>query len=144
MNGKCIFLTIIPPGTTCLDQSQLARLLDVNENIRTSMEALPHVPPQKPQVLEYYSKDVYPLHYWGAWEKFPLNASSVTPWLDTAEFRKQLTEAGINADSIVNREILNNLENGANIGASGRSCLPTQRKNSKLAYQYGDRLQEAL
>ena len=115
------------------------------------MEALPQVPPQKPftpkypiPVLEDYSKDIYPLHYWGTWEKFPLEAGTVTPWLNTGEFRRQLIEAGINVDSTANMEILNDLEKGANIGASGRSRLPTMGRNSKLAYQYGDRLQEAL
>ena len=115
------------------------------------MEALPQVPPQKPfsskypiPVLEDYSKEIYPLHYWGTWEKFPLEAGTVTPWLDTGEFRKQLISAGINVDSAANMEILQELEKGANIGASGRSRLPTTGKNSRLAYQYGDRLQEAL
>ena len=56
--------------TICLDQSQLARLKDTNEDMRTSMEPLPQVPPQKSfvpkypiPVLEDYNKEVYPLHY---------------------------------------------------------------------------------
>ena len=63
-------LTHLSPGTICLDQSQLARLIDVNEDMITSMEALQQVPPQKPFVPKYpilvlddYNKEVYPLHY---------------------------------------------------------------------------------
>ena len=40
--------------------------------------------------------------------------------------------------------ILNDLEFGADIGASGRARLPTLEKNSRSAFKYGDRLQEAL
>ena len=134
-----------------MDQSQLARLKDANEDIRTSMEPLPQVPPQKPFVPKYpipemddYHKDVYPLHYWSTWEKFPLDGGTVTPWIDTAEFRRQLAEACIDPNSAANRQILNDLEHGANIGASGRGRLPTTGTNTKLAYQYGSRLQEAL
>ena len=115
------------------------------------MEPLPQVPPQKPfvpkfpiPVLDDYNKEVYPLHYWGTWEKFPLDGGTVTPWIDTAEFRKQLAEAGIDPKSAANRQILDNLEHGANMGASGRGRLPTTGTNTKLAYQYGSRLQEAL
>ena len=93
----------------------------------TSMEALQQVPPQKPFVPKYpipvlndYNKEVYPLHYWGSLEKFPLDGDTVTPWIDMAEFRKQLTKAGIDPDTAANKLILNDLEHGANIGASGR------------------------
>ena len=55
------------------------------------MEALQQVPPQKPFVPKYpilvlddYNMEVYPLHYWGSWEKFPLDGGTVTPWIDTA------------------------------------------------------------
>ena len=56
-----------PPGTLALDHSQLERLRDVNEDIRTSMEPLAQVPPQKvfkPKypipALSNYNKDIYP------------------------------------------------------------------------------------
>ena len=88
-------LTNPSPGTICLDQSQLARQTDANEDMITSMEPLPQVPTQKPFVPKYpipemddYNKDVYPLHYWSTWEKFPLDGGTVTPWIDTAEFRR--------------------------------------------------------
>ena len=74
------------------------------------MEFLPQVPPQKPFVLKYpipvledYNKEVYALHYWGTWEKFPLGDGKADPWINTTEFRKQLTEAGIDPNSDTNR-----------------------------------------
>ena len=95
-------------------------------------------------VLEDYNTEIYPLQYWGTWEKFPLNDGKADPWINTTEFRKQLTEAGIDPNSDKNRQILSDLQHGANIGASGRARLPTSGKNTKLAYQYGSWLQEAL
>ena len=109
-------LTIFSPGTLALDQSQLARLTDTNEDIRTSMEPLNQVPSQKSFVPKYpipvlkdYRKEVYPLHYWGTWEKFPLGDGKAEPWINTKEFRKQLTKAGIDPNSDANRTILTNL-----------------------------------
>ena len=99
-----------------MNQSQLARLKDANVDIRTSMEPLDQVPPQKvfvPKyqipVLEYYTKKIYPLHYWGSWEKFPLGDGTAEPWINTTDFRRQLVEAGIDPNSEANRTILNNL-----------------------------------
>ena len=124
---------------------------EVNEDIRTSMEPLPEVPPQKvfkPKypipVLSNYEKDIYPLSYWGAWEKFPITDGKPEPWIDTTEFKRQLVEAGIDPNSSPNDVILSDLEHGANIGATGRARLPTEGKNSRRAYEHGSRLQEAL
>ena len=144
-------LMVPPPGTLALDHSQLERLRDVNEDIRTSMEPLAQVPPQKVFKPKYpipalsdYNKDIYPHSYWGAWEKFPIGNGSAEPWINTKEFRRQLISVGINPDSVANRTILNDLEHGANIGATGRARLPTEGRNSKLAILHGSRLQEAL
>ena len=67
------------PGTLALHKSQIARLKDANKDIRTSMEPLNQVPPQKVFVPKYpipvlsdYKKKIYPLSYWGSWKKFPL------------------------------------------------------------------------
>ena len=121
------------PGTLALHQSQLSRLKDVNKDIRTSMEPLDQVPPQKVFVPKYpipvlsdYEKEIYPLSYWGSWEKFPIGDGTAEPWIDTGEFRRQLLEAGIDPNTEANRTILNDLEHGANIGASGRARLPTE------------------
>ena len=102
-----------PPGTLALDHSQLERLRDVNEDIRTSMEPLAQVPPQKVFKPKYpipalsdYNKDIYPHSYWGAWEKFPIGDGSAEPWIDTKEFRRQLISVGINPDSVANRTSL--------------------------------------
>ena len=40
-------LTSCSPGTLAQHQSQLTRLREVNEDIRTSMEPLAQIPPQK-------------------------------------------------------------------------------------------------
>ena len=57
-------------------------------------------------------------------------------WIDTVEFRKQLLEAGIDPNTEANRTILNDLEHGANIGASGRARLPTEGKNTELSKNF--------
>ena len=145
-----ITLTSLSPGTLALHQSQLARLEDVNEDIKTSMEPLAQVPLQKvfkpkypiPALPDY--KKIYPLNYLGSWEKFPIGDGTAEPWINTTEFRRQLIEAGISPDTAANSTILNDLEHGANIGATGRARLPTEGKNSRLAYEHGSRLQEAL
>ena len=101
------------PGTLALHQSQLSRLKDVNKDIRTSMEPLDQVPPQKVLVPKYpitvlsnYEKEIYPLSYWGSWEKFPLGDGIAEPWIDTKEFRRQLLEAGIDPNTDANRATL--------------------------------------
>ena len=139
------------PGTLALHHSQLSRLKDVNEDIRTSMEPLAQVPPQKVFVPRYpipalsnNEKEIYPLSYWGSWEKFPIGDGTAKSWIDTKEFRRQLLEVGIDPDTDANRTILNDLEHGENIGATGRARLPTEGKITKLAYEHGSRLQEAL
>ena len=144
-------LTYLSPGTLALHQSQLARLTDVNEDIRASMKPPDQVPPQKVFVPKYaipaladYNQDIYPLDYWGGWEKYPITDGKAEPWINTAEFKKQLLQAGIDPNTEENRMILNDLEHGANIGASGRARLPTEGKNTALAFEYGNRLQEAL
>ena len=134
-----------------MNQAQLAWLWDVNADIRASLKPPEQVPPQKlfcpkypiPVLLDY-TRDIYPLKYWGTWEKFPITDGKAEPWINTVEFKRQLLEAGINPDSETNRVILNDLEHGANIGATGRARLPTEGKNSALAFEYGSRLQEAL
>ena len=115
------------------------------------MEPLAQVPPQKifkPNypipVLPDYEKEIYPLSYWGTWEKFPIGDGKPEPWINTKEFRRQLVEAGIDPNSSPNDKILSDLEHGANIGATGRARLPTEGRNSRQAYKHGSRLQEAL
>ena len=73
-------LIYFSPGTLALHQSQLARLRDVNEDIRASMKPPDQVPPQKVFVPKYnipaladYNKEINPLKYWGSWEKFPIS-----------------------------------------------------------------------
>ena len=134
-----------------MHQSQLARLRDVNEDMRASMKPPDQVPPQKVLIPKYnipaltdYNRDIYPLKYWGTWEKFPISDGKAEPWIDTAEFRRQLLQAGIDPNTEANTTILNDLEHGANIGASGRARLPTEGKNTELAFEYGSRPQEAL
>ena len=109
-------LTYLSPGTLALHQSQLARLMDVNEDIRASMKPPDQVPPQKVFVPKYaiptladYNRDIYPLNYWGTWEKYPIADGKAEPWINMAEFKKQLLQAGIDPDTEANRMILNDL-----------------------------------
>ena len=95
-------------------------------------------------VLPDYKKEIYPLSYWVSWEKFPIGDGTAKPWINTKEFRRQLIEAGIDPDTDANRTILNDLEHSANIGATVRARLPTEGRNTRLAYEHGNRLQEAL
>ena len=74
----------------------------------------------------------------------PLTGSKVQPWLNVSEFRRQLQQVGIDTTSESVLLILNDLEFGADIGASGRALLPTSERNTNSAFEYGDRLQEAL
>ena len=134
-------LTHLSPGTQAMNQSQLVRLWDVNADIRASMKPPGQVPPQKLFVPKYpipvlldYTRDIYPLKYWGTWEKFPITDGKAEPWINTVEFRRQLLQAGIDPNSEANKVILNDLEHGANIGATGRARLPTESKNSALAF----------
>ena len=74
----------------------------------------------------------------------PLTGSKVQPWLNVSEFRRQLQQVGIDTTSESVLLILNDLEFGADIGASGRARLPTSERNARSAFEYGDRLQKAL
>ena len=75
---------------------------------------------------------------------FTTTGSEVLPWLNVPEFRRQLEHVGIDTTTESVSLILNDLEFGADIGTSGRARLPTLEKNSRSAFKYGDRLQEAL
>ena len=61
----------------------------------------------------------------------PLTGSQVQPWLHVPEFRRQLEQVGIDTTTESVSLILNDLEFGADIGASGRAKLPTTEKNAR-------------
>ena len=129
----------------------LGRLLDVNGNLRAHLMDNPPPPAKKvftakypiPVLTNYEVKD-YPPQYWSSWTRVPLTGSEVQPWLNVPEFKRQLERVGIDTTTESVSLILNDLEFGADIGASGRARLPTTEKNARSAFEYGDRLQEAL
>ena len=129
----------------------LGRLQDVNCALKAHLMDNPLPPAKKVftakypiPVLEDYDVDHYPPHYWSSWTRVPLTGSEVQPWLNVPEFRRQLQQVGIDTASESVSLILNDLEFGADIGASGRARLPTTERNARSAFEYGDRLQEAL
>ena len=129
----------------------LGRLLDVNGDLRAHLMDNPPPPAKKvftakypiPVLTNYEVKD-YPPQYWSSWTRVPLTGSEVQPWLNVPEFKRPLERVGIDTTTESVSLILNDLEFGADIGASGRARLPTTEKNAISAFEYGDRLQEAL
>ena len=129
----------------------LSRLQDVNGDLKAHLMDSPLPPAKKVftakyriPVLEEYDVDHYPPHYWTSWTRVPLTGSKVQPWLNVSEFRRQLQQVGIDTTSESVLLILNDLEFGADIGASGRARLPTSERNARSAFEYGDRIQKAL
>ena len=118
---------------------------------RAQEAAPPPAPPPKvfvPKfdipVLKDYSEEVFPSEYWDAWPVFPLSEAKVQSWVDVEALKGLCVKAGIPIDTGLAAEVLHDLEFGADIGARGRSRLPTWGKNGKTAFQYGERVQDTL
>ena len=129
----------------------LRRLLEANADLEAHLMESP-LPQAKRiftakypiPVLEDYKVDRFPPHYWAEWTRVPLTGSKLQPWLNVPEFKRQLEQVGIDTTSESVSLILRDLEFGANIVASGMARLPTTERNAKSAFEYGERLQEAL
>ena len=146
-----IAIMIFISGEWSFKQSMLGRLRDVNDDLEAHLMASPPPPAQKVFTPKYpipvlgdYEVDFYPPEYWSGWIRVPLTGSEIHPWINVPEFRRQLKQVGIDTTTASVSMILNDLQFGATIGATGRARLPTTEKNARSAFTYGDRLQEAL
>ena len=146
-NNHAMAIMIFISGEWSFKQSMLGRLRDVNDDLRAHLMASPPPPAQKvftPKypipVLKDYEVDFYPPEYWSGWIRVPLTGSAIHPWIDVPEFRRQLEQVGIDTTSDSVSMILNDLQFGATIGATGRARLPTAEKNARSSFAYGDRL----
>ena len=74
----------------------------------------------------------------------PRRGNPVSPVSPVSQFAKQLRSVGIDTTSDLVETVLNDLEHGADIGATGGARLPTKEENARSAFTYRDRLQEAL
>ena len=142
---------IFVSGERSFKQSMLGRLPDVNDNLRAHLIPSPTPPAKKVFTAKYeipilrnYEVGIYPPEYWSGWIRVPLTGSGIQPWLNVPEFRRQLEQVGIDTTTESVSLILNYLQFGADVWATGRARLPTTEENARSAFTYGDRLQEAL
>ena len=148
---SCHGITHIISGEWHFKQVQLHRLLEANADLRSHLSESPEQPAKKVFTAKYpipvladYDVPSYPPKYWAEWFRVPITGSKLTPWVNVPEFRRQLESVGVDITSDSVSLILRDLEHGADIGATGRARLPTMERNARSAFEYGDRLQEAL
>ena len=82
--------------------------------------------------------------YWAKWRKRTL--TDVLPhksWVSSSALRDMADRAGYQDIDRLGR-VCHRLENGAEIGCRGRGRLSTEHHNADSAYEYGDRISDAL
>ena len=116
----------------------LGRLLDVNGDLKAHLMDNPPPPAKKVFTAKYqipvlpdYEVENFPPEYWSGGIRVPLSGSGIHPWLDVPKFRRQLEQVGIDTTTESVSLILNDLQFGADIGATGRARLPTTEKNAR-------------
>jgi hypothetical protein len=95
-------------------------------------------------VLDKY-KDKLPAAYWSKWTK--RSYSSLTPvrsWIDPEQLEKVAEELQYKDKQRRLGKVLSSLREGADIGCRGLARLPTSVRNSASAYEYGERVTDAL
>ena len=94
--------------------------------------------------LDNYDVSEYPKEYWEKWPKYGLENLPNKSWIMPEKVTQLCEEAGIDVKGPIAAPVIQDLKFGANIGAVGRSRLPSIGPNSKLALENGFRVQDAL
>ena len=94
--------------------------------------------------LDNYDVSEYPKEYWEKWPKYGLENLPNKSWIMPEKVTQLCEEAGIDVKGPMAAPVIQDLKFGANIGAVGRSRLPSIGPNSKLALENGFRVQDAL
>ena len=103
---------------------------------------LPLIPPpvefkakfNLPKLKDY--RGSFPQTYWAKWRK--RNIEEILPnksWVSPTSLQNLAERAGYHDLSRLNR-VMRRLEEGADIGCSGRGRLPTKTKNTESAFLY--------
>ena len=93
------------------------------------------------EVLGNYEGDLGD-HYWNKWEKNPYRKEKGS-FIKHEEVRKVAEEMKFREERKV-EEIAVMLEHGANLGIEGEGRWPSQEKNNKSVYLFGERVADAL
>ena len=118
--------------------------------LRQSMAAPVEIPPMKefipkmdlPKLKNY--RGIPPASYWQHWPKRTFEQAAVgKSWVSSKKLREMATRYGYTDWSRLER-VVERLDNGANVGCTGRGRLPTVTPNAKSAYMYGDRVADSL
>ena len=107
-------------------------------------EGAEFVPKHELPVLKDYSRRVFPEDYWQHWKKKDFShIKGVTSWVGSTELR-DLSQRACYQDMDKLELVCNRLDNGADIGCSGRGRLRTVVENSEKIHQWGERMGDAL
>ena len=99
--------------------------------------------PNLPVLSSYRGK--LPQSYWDKWIKRTYQSLlPVKSWISPKELKSIAEEIGYPTSDAQLKRVLERLAHGADIGCRGNGRLPTRSKNSASAYQYGERVADAL
>ena len=127
---------VLPEGLTERREKEMALVTSFRgKGIPTIPLPAKFIPKYDLPVLEDY-KGKFPMTYWSKWKKRSLQ--DMLPhksWVSSQKVKEMAARAGYQDIARLKR-VTKRLEEGANIGCTGRGCLGTQAKNAESAYKY--------